>query len=282
MFRWKGTRVRSRRKDARRTPSLSEDFTFARMTSDAKGLNTTSLNKTTRPRGGGGGLRHPSQLCDPRTRKKRTFVPQQPITIPHLPLPDFCEVEHAYAEADVVQDAVGVLFVELVGDGLVGRDPKVGRVYRDRVLSAGSARFSLHKRWTHLDDGELEHGCTPRTTTMTTSKGRANQNGRHYLIHPRDHQFSIRLAFWCRATPPHVLPSLRSLQFAAEGQRPGPSTHSAASTKDSFLRTDPRATLKRSLLGTPPMSNLNDSGATAAVKQPAQSWVHFVAGGYVI
>jgi len=46
-------------------------------------------------------------------------------------------IEEADAQANLVDDLVGVLFVELVGDGVHARLPKVGRLDADAVAQLG-------------------------------------------------------------------------------------------------------------------------------------------------
>ena len=47
-----------------------------------------------------------------------TFVPQTAVPVPHLPLPYLRKVEDADTQTDVMQNAVRVLLVQLVRDGL--------------------------------------------------------------------------------------------------------------------------------------------------------------------
>ena len=48
-----------------------------------------------------------------------TRIPKKTVPIPNLTLSYFGHVKHANAEADVVKDAVGVLRVQLVDEGLL-------------------------------------------------------------------------------------------------------------------------------------------------------------------
>ena len=71
------------------------------------------------------------------------------------------EVEDGYAEPDIVKDAIGVLLVELVCDGMCGRQAKLGWVNCYGVLCA-SVKFGTGTRCmrvggTYLDDRQLEH-----------------------------------------------------------------------------------------------------------------------------
>ena len=88
----------------------------------------------------------------------RTLVPEEPVTIPHLPLADLREVENADAQTDVVQDAVRVLFVEFVGDCLFWWCTEMLWVYRDgvltRILASGDVCTGVSR---YLDDRKHEH-----------------------------------------------------------------------------------------------------------------------------
>lgn len=91
-----------------------------------------------------------------RGRIRPTFVPEEAIAVAHLPLAGLGEIKDAYAEADVVEDAICVLFVDFRDEGVVDGCAKVGRVDGDGVLvrSAGGSR---QRRGAHLEDGEAEH-----------------------------------------------------------------------------------------------------------------------------
>jgi hypothetical protein len=97
-------------------PSSSEDLTFAKITSEGKGRKTVNL-KTTMisdrikivERG----------ATEQPQSKELTRIPKKTVSIPDLALSHFRQVEHADAEADVVKDAVGVLRVQLVDEGLL-------------------------------------------------------------------------------------------------------------------------------------------------------------------
>lgn len=54
-----------------------------------------------------------------RQSKELTCIPKKPVSIPDLTLSYFRHVENADAEADVMKDAVGVLRVQLVDEGLL-------------------------------------------------------------------------------------------------------------------------------------------------------------------
>lgn len=109
-----------------RMPSSSEDFTFARITSEANGLKTVIRKMT------GSVSQRP---CGVQNSRLRTFIPQEPIPVSYLPLADLCEVKHAYTQPDLVQDAVRILFVQLVRDRLFRGHVELRWVYRDGVLS---------------------------------------------------------------------------------------------------------------------------------------------------
>ena len=47
-----------------------------------------------------------------------TLVPQTPISVSDLPLSYLREVEDAYTQSDIVQNTIGVLFVQLICDSL--------------------------------------------------------------------------------------------------------------------------------------------------------------------
>jgi len=97
-------------------PSSSEDLTFAKTTSEGKGRKTVNL-KTTMildqivERDDGTAFVHHNRGL--------TCIPKKPVSIPNLTLSYFGHVKHANAEADVVKDAVGVLRVQLVDEGLL-------------------------------------------------------------------------------------------------------------------------------------------------------------------
>lgn len=98
-------------------PSSSEDLTFAMTTSEGKGRKTVNLKTTMildqnrRTWGDGTGFVH--------NNRRLTCIPKKTVPIPDFTLSYFRHVEHANAEADVVKDAVGVLRVQLVDEGLL-------------------------------------------------------------------------------------------------------------------------------------------------------------------
>ena len=66
---------------------------------------------------------------------KCTFIPQTPVSIPHLPLSNFDQIKHSDTQPDIVQDLVGVNRVDLVNERLVRGDAELVRFYRDSILS---------------------------------------------------------------------------------------------------------------------------------------------------
>jgi hypothetical protein len=100
------------------------------MTSDTNGRNTTS-RKTTGIRKAQDGITHGASA---RATQTLTLVPQVPVAVSHLSLADLRQIKDAYAQTDVVQDAVRVLFVELGDERLLWRYPEIGRVNSDRFL----------------------------------------------------------------------------------------------------------------------------------------------------
>jgi hypothetical protein len=87
-------------------PSSSEDLTFAKIISAGNGRKTVNLKTT--------------MISDQKCRTRRyscpptlglTCVPKKTVPIPDRTLPYLCHIEHANAEADIVEDAVRVFLV---------------------------------------------------------------------------------------------------------------------------------------------------------------------------
>ena len=108
-------------------------MTFARITSDPNGRKTVILNTT---------IRKIFTVCQEmlETGDSPTFVPQTSVSIAHLALSYLSEVEDAYTEADVVKNAIRVLFVQLICDGLCWGETKLCWVDGYGILTLGSYR----------------------------------------------------------------------------------------------------------------------------------------------
>ena len=63
-----------------------------------------------------------------------TCVPKKTIPVPDLTLPYLCYIEYANAEANIVEDAIRVLLVQLVDEGLFWGETELRGVYRNLVL----------------------------------------------------------------------------------------------------------------------------------------------------
>lgn len=92
---------------SRRIPSSSDDLTFARMTSDANGLKTT-IRKITWV-----SYQPPDKFTFFSLEILHTFIPQQPISITDFALACLGDIKDTNAEANVVENAIGVFFVDL-------------------------------------------------------------------------------------------------------------------------------------------------------------------------
>lgn len=64
-----------------------------------------------------------------------TCIPEKTVPISDFTLSYLCHVEHADAEANIVEDAVCVFLVELVDESLFWGETELGGVYRNLVLS---------------------------------------------------------------------------------------------------------------------------------------------------
>jgi len=93
-------------------PSSSEDLTFAKITSVGKGRKTVNLKTT--------------MILDQKRRTQEdtystarlTCIPEKTVPISDFTLSYLCHIEHANAEAKIVEDAVWVFLVELVDESL--------------------------------------------------------------------------------------------------------------------------------------------------------------------
>lgn len=113
-------------------PSSLDDLTRASTTSLLNGRNTTSRNVTA------GAHEHRSTAP---SRTRCTLVPQTPVAIAHFALAGVDEIEDADAQADVVQDAVRVLLVQLELERAFRGDAERRGHQGDRVLSISAVRL---------------------------------------------------------------------------------------------------------------------------------------------
>ena len=143
-------------------PSSSEDLTFASITSETNGRNTTILNVTIEKEINVS----PAQMeCE---GAKRTFVPKTPISVSYLPLPDLDQIKYGNAQPDVVQNLVGINGVDLANKRLICGDTELVRFNRDGVLPEITRLIVLYGErggeLAHLDDGEDKHpGPNPQS-----------------------------------------------------------------------------------------------------------------------
>ena len=63
-----------------------------------------------------------------------TCVPKKAVPVPDLTLPYLCHIEYTNAEANIVEDAIRVLLVQLVDEGLFWGETELRGVYRNLVL----------------------------------------------------------------------------------------------------------------------------------------------------
>ena len=63
-----------------------------------------------------------------------TLVPQTSISISDLSLPYLRKVEDAYTQSDIVQNTIGVLFVQFIRDSLFRGQPELRWVNCDCIL----------------------------------------------------------------------------------------------------------------------------------------------------
>jgi hypothetical protein len=72
--------------------------------------------------------------------RRLTFVPDLAVAPADLAVAALDEVPDRDAEADLLQDLVGVLAVQVQGDGLVRLDRELVRQDRDRILAGSKGR----------------------------------------------------------------------------------------------------------------------------------------------
>jgi hypothetical protein len=113
-------------------PSSSEDLTFARIISVGKGRKTVILKTTTIL--DQKGVKH-ERIQQYGLDSRLTCIPEKPVPISDFTLSYLCHVEHADAEANIVEDAVCVFLVELVDESLFWGETELRGVYRNLVLS---------------------------------------------------------------------------------------------------------------------------------------------------
>ena len=63
-----------------------------------------------------------------------TCVPKKAVPVPDLTLPYLCHIEYTNAEANIVEDAIRVLLVQLIDEGLFWGETELRGVYRNLVL----------------------------------------------------------------------------------------------------------------------------------------------------
>jgi hypothetical protein len=87
----------------------------------------------------------------------RTSVIQAAVAVANFALASLREVEDADAKANVVQDAVRVLFVQLGRERARDGHAEVARLDRYRILRSASARAPWDAAGAHLEHRELKH-----------------------------------------------------------------------------------------------------------------------------
>ena len=164
-------------------PSSSEDLTFASTTSETNGRNTTILNVTIERKK----VRREG-VKNKRKQKKRTFIPQTPISIPHLTLSNLHQIKHGDAQPDIVQDLVGVNRVDLVNERLVRGDTELVGFDRNGILpERDRTRMSWWfctplsltrgEQW-YLDYGQDKHPGGPSPRDRITSSHSHSSKGK--------------------------------------------------------------------------------------------------------